>query len=590
MKRRTVDAQVISKLFFRLLPVQILLCAVGAVNGIVSSLFASNSVGAVAMSAIGLYAPVNQLLGAVSTMLVGGSQILCGKYMGRNQVERTQGIFSLDILISLAVSLLAVVSLVITAGLGFVGASARDPEVSAVFSRYLLGQSIGVLPMILGQQLSAFLSLEHRSGRTCAASIAFIITNILMNFLFVQVLRMEAFGLALASSVGLWVFFAVQAQYYVSGKSLLRLRVRGLRWREAGDIVKIGIPGAISSGYQTIRRVLVNNLIVLFVGSIGLSAFAASDALLGIIWAIPGGIVAVSRMLMSVSVGEEDRQTLKDVMRTALYRCVPLMCGISALLILFAVPLTRLYYRDAADPVYHMTVMGFRILPLCMPLSVICMHFVCYGQTSGKQVLVHLLSVLDGVVCVAGFSALLVPRMGINGVYVANVLNGLVTTLVIVLYAWICGKRFPRDMDSLMVIPENFGAPEDARMDLTLRSVEEVVDVSRQVQDFCLRRGIDGRRSYLAGLFMEEMAGNVIEHGFTKDRKKHAVDIRVVHKDGAVILRIKDDCVPFNPQERQKIVDPADPAKNIGIRMVYRIADDIKYQNILGLNVLTIRI
>ena len=243
-------------------------------------------------------------------------------------------------------------------------------------------------------------------------------------------------------------------------------------------------------------------------------------------------------------------------MRTALYRCVPLMCGISALLILFAVPPTRLYYRDAADPVYHMTVMGFRILPLCMPLSVICMHFVCYGQTSGKQVLVHLLSVLDGVVCVAGFSALLVPRMGINGVYVANVLNGLVTTLVIVLYAWICGKRFPRDMDSLMVIPENFGAPEDARMDLTLRSVEEVVDVSRQVQDFCLRRGIDGRRSYLAGLFMEEMAGNVIEHGFTKDRKKHAVDIRVVHKDGAVILRIKDDCVPFNPQERQKIVDP----------------------------------
>ena len=66
--------------------------------------------------------------------------------------------------------------------------------------------------------------------------------------------------------------------------------------------------------------------------------------------------------------------------------------------------------------------------------------------------------------------------------------------------------------------------------------------------------------------------------------------MRVVHKDDTVILRIKDDCVPFDPAERQSIVTPEDPTKNIGIRMVYAMAEDIKYQNILGLNVLTIRI
>ena len=89
---------------------------------------------------------------------------------------------------------------------------------------------------------------------------------------------------------------------------------------------------------------------------------------------------------------------------------------------------------------------------------------------------------------------------------------------------------------------------------------------------------------------MEEMAGNVIEHGFTKDRRKdHTIDIRVVHKNDDIILRIKDDCVPFDPAERSKILDPDDITKNIGIRMVYAIADDIRYQNILGLNVLTIR-
>ena len=42
--------------------------------------------------------------------------------------------------------------------------------------------------------------------------------------------------------------------------------------------------------------------------------------------------------------------------------------------------------------------------------------------------------------------------------------------------------------------------------------------------------------------------------------------------------------------ERKDLVDPEDRAKNMGIRLVYRMAKDIRHQNILGLNVLTIRI
>ena len=79
-------------------------------------------------------------------------------------------------------------------------------------------------------------------------------------------------------------------------------------------------------------------------------------------------------------------------------------------------------------------------------------------------------------------------------------------------------------------------------------------------------------------------------YAFEKDNKKHSVDVRVIHKDGSIILRIKDDCVPFDPKERSLITDSADPCKNIGIRLVYSIMKDIDYRNILGLNVLTIKI
>ena len=74
------------------------------------------------------------------------------------------------------------------------------------------------------------------------------------------------------------------------------------------------------------------------------------------------------------------------------------------------------------------------------------------------------------------------------------------------------------------------------------------------------------------------------------DKKDHTIDVRVVYKNDDVILRIKDDCVPFDPGTRSQLKDPSDPAKNIGIRMVYQIARDIQYQNMMGINVLQMRI
>ena len=590
MRKRLSDGEMLSKQFYRLLPIQVLLCIIGAVNGIVSSLFASNYIGTEAMSAVALYNPINLFVTAVSTMLVGGAQILCGKYMGQNQVDSTRGVFTLDMVLSGIVSAVIIAVMVLGALTGFTRVFTADPTVLHIFNQYLLGMAIGIAPLLLGNQLAAFLSLENKTRRTIAASIIYIVANVLLNFLFVGLLRMGAFGLALASSLGLWIYFAVQAQHFLSGKSLMRFDREQMRWSLAGKIAGIGIPGAASNAYQAVRGVIVNLLIVKYVGELGLSAFGAGESVLRLFWAVPSGMAAVLRMLMSVSYGEEDRQSLCEEMRIGIIQCPLVQLAISCAIIALAVPFTRLFFRDPSVPVYDMTVWYFRLLPLCMPLSVIYLHFVTHAQVAGKQFFVHIMSLLDGVVCVSLFSLLLIKPLGMKGVYIASTLNGLVTLAVAVLWAWTKKKRFPRRMDELMAMDDDFGAPESARLDVSLRTAQEVTQLSEQVQRFCLERGIDERRSYLAGLFLEEMTANVVEHGFTKDRKKHSADVRVVHKDDTVILRIKDDCVPFDPAERQSIVTPEDPTKNIGIRMVYAMADDISYQNILGLNVLTIRI
>ena len=75
-KQGSAEYKLLTRLFFRLLPYQILLIVISAVNGIVDSLYASNSIGQSAKSAIGLFGPFNHFLYAASIVFVNGRQ--CG--------------------------------------------------------------------------------------------------------------------------------------------------------------------------------------------------------------------------------------------------------------------------------------------------------------------------------------------------------------------------------------------------------------------------------------------------------------------------------------------------------------------------------
>ena len=120
--------------------------------------------------------------------------------------------------------------------------------------------------------------------------------------------------------------------------------------------------------------------------------------------------------------------------------------------------------------------------------------------------------------------------------------------------------------------------------------MEDVTNTAELVQGFCKKQGYDNKVSLYAALCLEEMARNVIEYGFTSDNKKHYLETRVVSKDDCILLRIKDDCIPFDPVSMKEQLRPEDTTKNIGIKMVMKLADETNYQNLLGLNVLTITI
>ena len=80
-----------------------------------------------------------------------------------------------------------------------------------------------------------------------------------------------------------------------------------------------------------------------------------------------------------------------------------------------------------------MTVMGFRLLPLCMPLAVVSLMYAGYVQTAEKKVMSLVLPVTDGMLGVTLCSLVLIPLAGMNGLYLSNILNGLICAAVMLL-------------------------------------------------------------------------------------------------------------------------------------------------------------
>lgn len=586
-KEKSSEFSLLSGLFFRLLPYQVLLLIITSINGIVDSLYASNLIGQSAMSAIGLFGPLNHFLYALSIMFVSGTQILYGRYLARDR-QKINGLFSVMLAVSGGIALVTSLLLVTAVYTGLTGVLVSSQPELQMLNEYILGQAVGIPALVLGQQLFSFMSLENRRKWTMAASLICLLSNIIGDHLFIVVFSWQTFGLGLSTSLSELIFLIVLAAYYFMGKSEWKFSLKGCDWRIGPQIMKHGYSGALSRFVEMFRCLIVNFLIMQYVGTAGLSSFAASNSVLALFWPVPFGIMAVARMLFSISLGEEDRRSLVDVMKIVLTRGMLVVCVMAAALILLAEPLTRMFYRDPSDPVYYYTVMGFRLLPLCMPWSLLSLCYVPYAQGAEKKVISVVLPIVDGAVGVVACSLFLIPAMKMNGLYISNILNGIICALVIFFAAWLTIRRFPRSMEDMMAIPDRVGVGPEDRIDISVTTMEEVVEVSRSVDEFCRRQGLDARKSFFAALCMEEMAGNVVTHGFAKDRKKHSVDIRVVRKGEKLILRIRDNCTAFDPGEYHRAMRPGEIGKNIGIQLVYSMATEVSYQNLLGMNVMTI--
>ncbi|MBR3796405.1 MAG: ATP-binding protein [Clostridia bacterium] len=587
MRGKTGDSKMLSKLFFRLLPIQVLLVAMGAINSIIDGAVAGRFISAETVGVIGLFYPMVQVISAVNSVLLGGTAVLCGRYMGRGEMQKTRGVFSLNLTVSLLIGVLLSVVCFLFPGRA-ADALGADAQLRQPLMEYMVGFAVGIVPQLLAGQLASFLQMERQDKLGYIGISAMMVINVVLDVLFVAVFRLDVSGLALATALANWAYFLVLVSYYFGKKAQLSYSFACICWRELIDMVRIGLPGALLVFCLAVRSLVINRILLQVAGQDGLSAMSAFNMVSCLFIALCLGAGAVVRMLTSIFMGEEDRDSMKSLIRIAMTQCLALSAAVGVVVVLLSSVMTSIFFTDPTSNVYVLTRQIFVIYGFCVPLVLLCSVPSNYLQAMGHSVFVNIQSVFDGLLGMVIPAVILAPVMGAMGVWLANPIGIVLTILLVPAYAFVFWKRMPRSLDEWMFLRPEFGAVDEDRLELTITGMDDVTQTAMRVQEFCKAHGTAARTAYLAALSLEEMAGNVVRHGFAADKKAHSVSCRVVYTKKGILLRIKDDCIPFNPQEWMDMVKPDDPTKNIGIRMVYRLAQDVSYQNLLGLNVLTV--
>ena len=587
----SAQSEIIPRLYMKLLPVQIVLVIIGGINAIIDNTFAGNLIGPQAMAVTGLFSPVTNLLLGVNALIFGGAQVLCGKYLGKKMAERTRSIFSLDMIIMALISAVLLLACevfpeAIAAAIGAKG------ELTGELASYIRGFALGLPFSCLGTQFTAFLQLEHQEKRSYASIITMFAANAFFNWLFIAQFGMGLFGLGLATSFANVFFFLIQASYYFSGNAVIRFSRESIVPADIKEILINGLPGAVTQFCISIRGLVINAMIQHFVGPDGLAAYSAIYAFGCVYWSVPAGVTSAVMVLGSVYVGEEDRTGLKVLIKTFLTRGMGIAVLAAVAVSACCYPLTNLFFHDPASSVYQMALTGFLLYPLYSPLSTLTVGFSNYYHCLSHESIVRTISVADGLLGVCLFTVLLVPRFGMMGVWTGQLLGCALCVFLIVVFAFLYNRKPPVTLERMMCFPESFGVPDENRIDITIHSMEEVINLSRRVWDFCDTHGITGHRRYYSSLCVEELAANVVRHGF-KDNRKHSIDIRVSRVSEEVVISLKDDGIPFNPEEASRLfeeekTDTGETFRNIGLQLISRISGSMTYQNTFGLNILTI--
>jgi putative MATE family efflux protein len=580
----------IKKLFRDMLVTQIVSSMTVTLCMLIDSIMIGRFLGVDSMSAYGFATPLLLVFAALGSMISAGVQVVCGKCIGNGDREGTDAYYSVSVLLAVLISVvgLAAVFALLNPLTRLLGAGRPSPDnpVFGLTRDYIIGFILGAPAFLCAQIMVPFLQLSGKRTRLVVAVLAMTVSDIVFDLLNVFVFHGGTLGMGLASTLSYYIAFAIGVAYFFGKDCMFRFRRRMIRAKAVRELLSFGVPTVINQVSTVLLVFALNRMLLAQEGTVAVAAYSVISTVGNICYCFGSGIGAVAMILASVFYSDRDRTAIRQLVRLMTVYAILLDLVVMGIELLIATPLVRLFLTDAAA--VETAAFGLRLFVLSLVPSSLNSAFKNYYQGVNRIGFAEVISALQNFAFPVLFAFMLSRFIGITGIWLGFLCGETAALIVFSIVVWAHHGRISLSADAYSMLRPDFGTAPEHCMECVIQNERDVIEASKNAVRFCEAQGIARRDCMMIGLCIEEMAINIVTYGFSADRKKHHIDVRLVLDGNDRVIRIRDDCAHFDPVHYLELHEADDPTAHVGIRMVMKTAKNANYLNSLGWNNLTV--
>ena len=590
----TTSRSIIRNTFYIQLLAFILLSLSSSVGSMVDGVVIGQFLGVDSTAAFGIINPLMIAFSIIGAVVSAGARNRFTKLLGAGKTEQARNVFSLACILSTGIAAALMLFLIIFSGpvTSALGASGNTADLLPQARNYLIGISFGLPAMNLVRVLNGFMALDNDRNLPVISSIFLTVSDILMDLAAVLFFHGGTLEMGVATSISYYVALAVLLTHFRKKDIFLRFQFRGLPWEETSAILGKGMPSGVCRLGNTLRCIFMNRMLALIASAAAIAAYSVHRQADSFFNPVTIGMADTVALLAGILVGEEDRPMMKRLLFTSVQATFVITVGIAALIWILAPQFASLYIKENPEAL-RLAVTAVRCYAIGMPINGLNLIYLNYFQGIGKSVLAS----VSGFVCESGLlilsAAAMMPVLGADAVWWAYPVSQFLVMCYYGIVVAVESRRIRIHREGLwnrvLLLPDTFDVSDTDKLDVTITMMDDVMQLTDAVWNFCDAHDCDSTQRNHLVLSVEELAGNVIRHGFA-DGKPHCIEVRILKKPSGYYCRFRDDCLIFDPVRQVRLLSDEDPTYHIGLRMIATLAKDIQYTCVLKLNNILVKI
>ncbi len=428
-RSKSLGEEKISVLLWRFSLPAIVGMVVNALYNVVDSIFVGRGVGEIGLAAVTIAFPIMIILMGFGMLVGVGASAVVSLRLGENKQHEAEKILgnAFTLAAILSVSLSAGMLLFLDPILIALGAEAEVLPYARDFTRIIL---LGSIFMYIGFGLNSVVRAEGNPQMAMKTILISSGLNIVLNPLFIFTFQLGISGSALATVVSQGVSAIWVLVYFMSTKSLLRLRIANLRLDKEIiiSIFKIGLSPFLMQIAASVVTVLFNFSLLkhggeLAVASIGIITRIAMLMLMPIF-----GLSQGLQPIIGYNYGAKNYHRVIKALKIAIYSATIFSIVGFLIVQIFDTQIIMLF-NDNPDLI-EIGSHGMRIYLFMLPVIGFQIIGANYFQAVGKAGYAIILSMSRQVIILIPLVLLLPGILGLNGAWLASPIADLVAAIL----------------------------------------------------------------------------------------------------------------------------------------------------------------